>query len=537
MKGELAGWQYNAYYQDGRNQSDTFLSDYPRTDRLSLAMDAVVNPANGAIVCNSTLHNPTNGCVPINLLGAGRVTPQALSYVLGDKLGFATVHQRFAELSANKEIFQGWGAGPVALALGASWRRDSLSQSADPADGTLFVPQNDPANGIRGIPGGFVGNNFVHQFSGFPSLSGAYSAKEGYGEMLIPLLTDRPFFRQLNLSLAGRFADYSGSGGIWAYKGGIDWQMIDSFRLRTTLSHDVRAADLAERFDNQLGSATVTDPTFNGATYTLSQYSKGNPNVNPEEATTITAGFVFTPTFLPGFQASLDYYNISNKDAISQLGAQVIINDCAAGVASYCALISRDPLTHQLLFVQNQYLNVAKQQVTGADAELDYTHGISLFGNAPEKLSARVIGSWLGTNSITNQVGTINYAGDVGFQNRQNLPRLQIVSKLTYTNGPWQVAAIDRFIGRNAVDVMYTQGVQIDDNVVGTVSYVDFDASYTHDSSDHGSTEVYLHVTNALDRAPPLDPDYTDFTGALQYNQTVYDVLGRRFTLGVRLKF
>ncbi len=537
LKGTLGGWRVGAYFQEGRNQSDSFLLNYVRTDRLSLAMDAVVDPANGAIVCRSTLYNPSNGCVPIDLFGVGNASPEAKQYVLGNKYGFATVHQRFGEVSAARDVYQGWGAGPVSLAVGASYRKDSLDQYADPADYTEFVPQNDPAIGIQGIPQAFAGNPFVYQFSSYPSIAGEYSVAEYFGEALLPLVANRSFARQLNLSLAGRLANYSGSGHVWAWKGGLDWQIVDAVRLRGTLSRDTRAADLAERFDSQGVGVVVRDPFFNNSNATLTEFSTGNPSVSPEKADTLTAGVVLQPPIVPGLSLSIDWYRIDNKDAIAQLGAQSILNDCFAGSQTFCSLITRDPTTHQVVFIDNEYLNVSREEVSGTDVELDYQRGIELFGGGPERFSTRLIGSYLAQNSVTNQsIGTINYAGQVG--DGYNLPRLQILSELAYANGPYQVLLQQRVIGRGVIDVTYVQGVDIDRNTVPSITYTDLDLKYTRPAQNGWpSLEIYGHVTNLFDRDPPIVPNYTDFTGATPTNKTVYDVLGRRFNVGITARF
>ena len=113
-----------------------------------------------------------------------------------------------------------------------------------------------------------------------------------------------------------RWADYSGSGTIWAYKGGLEADIADMFRLRGTYSRDVRAANLSERFDKTGGAATVTDPrnlldnnpANDNQIYNVTIFSGGNPNVKPEKADTWTAGVVFNPSFLPGLSVSVDWY-------------------------------------------------------------------------------------------------------------------------------------------------------------------------------------------------------------------------------------
>jgi outer membrane receptor protein involved in Fe transport len=537
LKGTLAGWRVGAYFQEGHNQSDSSLLNYVRTDRLSLAMDAVVDPASGGVVCRSTLYDRSNGCVPVDLFGAGNASPQSKQYVLGDKYGFASVHQRFIEASASRDVYQGWGAGPVSLAVGTSFRTDSLHQNADPPDYSEFVPRNDPALGIQGIPAAFAGNPFVYQFSSYPSIAGQYSVGEYFGETLLPLLANRSFAQQLNLSLAGRLANYSGSGHVWAWKGGLDWQVVDSVRLRGTLSRDTRAANLAERFDSQGVGVVVRDPFFGNSNATLSQFSTGNPTVRPERADTLTAGIVFQPSILRGLSLSVDWYRIDNKDAIAQLGAQSILNDCFAGAQQFCSLITRDPSTHQVVFIENEYLNVSQEKVSGTDVELDYQHGIHLFGGGPEHVSGRLIGSYLAQNSVTNQsIGTIDYAGQVG--DGFNLPRLQILAEFTYANGPYQALLQERFIGTGVLDVNYVQGVDIDRNTIPSIAYTDLDLKYTRPrQGGWPSIEIYGHITNLFDRDPPLAPNYTDFTGATPTNKTVYDVLGRRFSAGVTVRF
>jgi iron complex outermembrane receptor protein len=434
-------------------------------------------------------------------------------------------------------VYQGWGAGAVSLAVGASFRKDSLDQTADPPDYSQFVPRNDPASGVQGIPAAFVGNPFVYQFSSYPSIAGQYSVGEYFGEMLLPLLANRSFAQQLNLNLAGRLANYSGSGHVWAWKGGLDWQIVDSVRLRGTLSRDTRAANLAERFDSQGVGVVVRDPFFGNSNATLSQFSTGNPTVRPERADTLTAGVVFQPSILRGLSLSVDWYRIDNKDAIAQLGAQSILNDCFAGAQQFCSLITRDPSTRQVVFIENKYLNVARERVSGTDVELDYQHGIQLLGGGPEHVAARLIGSYLAHNSVTNQsVGTIDYAGQVG--DGFNLPRLQILGEFTYGNGPYRVLLQERFIGTGVIDVNYVQGVDIDRNTVPSIVYTDLDLKYTRPRQGGWPLiEIYGHITNLFNRDPPIVPNYTDFTGATPTNKTVYDVLGRRFSAGVTVRF
>jgi iron complex outermembrane recepter protein len=533
------GWRYSGYYQFGENEGDTTLRDFVRTDRLSIALDAVRDPASGNIVCRSTLFNPSNGCVPIDLFGAGRASPQAIDYVLDDKLGYVTVQQHFVEFSADGPVADGIGAGPVLLALGASFREDRFNQYAVPADSSVSTPPNDPSMGIQGIPAAFVGS-FVHQFSSFPNLEGAYTVKEAFAEARVPLYTDAQNVRHLSMSLAARFADYSGSGGIWAWKAGLEGHVTPDLRLRGTVSRDTRAANLSERFDLQNRGFTARDPLFGNTVYSLSATSTGNPSVEPEKADTFTVGAVYQPSQVDGLSMSLDWYSISINDAIGQLGPQAIIDNCFAGQAALCPLITRDPQTRELVFVQNTFLNVAEAKAVGTDFEVQYTRDLNLLGGAGEAMNARLIASWLGENSVrVAGAPKIDRAGQTGGSatGYVGLPDLQLTAALTYRNGPWQMYLQSHFIDSGKVDATLRQGIDIDDNTVASAFYTDLRVSYSTDMTRAGSWEIYARIDNLFDRDPPRAADYFDFNGATDTNETLFDVLGRRYTLGAHLRF
>ncbi|MEY2883292.1 MAG: hypothetical protein RL490_1016, partial [Pseudomonadota bacterium] len=81
-------WKWNAYYQVGIAKTNETLTNTWLNSRVTLAQDAVRATAGnalgvpaGTIVCRSSLTAPTNGCVPLNRIGVGGVTPTALNYI------------------------------------------------------------------------------------------------------------------------------------------------------------------------------------------------------------------------------------------------------------------------------------------------------------------------------------------------------------------------------------------------------------------------------------------------------------------------
>jgi outer membrane receptor protein involved in Fe transport len=284
---------------------------------------------------------------------------------------------------------------------------------------------------------------------------------------------------------------------------------------------------------------TARDPLFGNTVYSLSATSNGNPAVEPEKADTYTVGAVYQPSWIDGLSMSLDWYSITIHDAIGQLGPQAIIDSCFAGQAELCALITRDPQTHEIVFVQNTFLNVAQAKAVGTDFEVQFTHDLHWLGGAGEAMRARLIASWLGENS-TRLAGAakIDRAGQTGGSATGSvaLPDLQLTGTFTYRNGPWQMYLQGHFIDSGVLDATLRQGIDIDDNTVASAFYTDLRLSWSTDTASIGSWEIYAKVENLFDRNPPRAADYSDFNGATHTNETLFDVLGRRYTLGVHLR-
>lgn len=541
LRGTLAGWRLDTYYQHGRNESRMQAVNFPRTDRLFLAMDAVRDPDTGAITCRRNLYDPTFGCIPINLLGPGRASPEAIAYVTEGVKTAETVNTQHAfELSLDGDLFESRPAGPVSLAFGVAWRQDELNQTVqDPTNPTndpnfVAVPFNNPDIGIQGIPLGFAGANSGVQFSIVPTFSGRVSVKEVFAETLVPLLKDRTLARQLNFSAAARWASYTGSGGIWSWKTGLDWQAIDAVRLRGTLSRDVRAANMSERFDSSGAGATVLDPELNNEPVSFTQIIGGNPNVAPEKADTLTLGVVVQPPVVEGLSMSVDWYSIDIDGSIGQLGAQGIVTGCFQGAQALCDQITRDPVTNEITGLRNVYLNINTAKVSGTDLEIDYN---TSFGGA-RSLSLRLLGSWLQENSITN-LGQPKQdrAGETG---ALSFPEFQVVAGATYRHGPFTAFLQERYIGsgkRRYNDNGPNPGdPTIDVDRVSPAYYTDLHLAYNFDVHDT-ALELFGSVTNLFDRDPPIAANHSAFGGSVQTNAALFDVLGRRFVVGARLTF
>jgi iron complex outermembrane receptor protein len=577
--GFFSGWNIDGYYQYGKTDVDAAQEGGIRVDRLWLALDAVVDPATGNIVCNASLvpNSAYRDCRPLNLFGRGNASQEAIDWVTGfdpgvqvtttpylpgyppetySYIGDAFKHrlieikQDAAEVAASGKVAEGW-AGPISAAVGAHYRKESLEQkvqasqgnpSADPLNFNV-VPANNPALNIRGVPGGARNNSVEFQFSKVPFARGEYDIQEVFTEALVPLFRGARWLQQLNLNGAARWADYGGSGTIWTYKGGLDATFTDSFRLRGTYSRDVRAANLGERFDRTGGASSVRDPrkaaTAPPVPVTLVQ--GGNPEVKPEEADTYTAGFVYRPQWLPGFDVSVDWLSVDVAGSIEQFQAQEIVDACyIRNDPDQCANITLDALG-EVTLVNQTFQNVSKANISGVDLEMGYSHPVKIFGGN-EQIGVRLFASYLEENSTTNSTGvTTDRAGQVaGAPIVYSLPQKKATANLNYSRGPFRSFVQLRYIGGAVYDAQNGIGVNnfvVADNDIASIVYTDARVSW---DMSFGDTELELfgNVTNLFDRDPPVVPFFTAATAApAQYNAGVYDVVGRRFALGVNVKF
>ena len=502
------------------------------------------------------------------------------SYV-GDesKHRLVSLKQTVAELAASGQLFEGW-AGPVSAAVGANYRKETLDQRVQASQGNPaadpnwypvfcndpgFGPQCPPGAlatqvdsgyrpagtiGVRGVPGG-VGNNLVEtQFSNVPFIDGEYDVKELFTETVVPLVTGAPLMESLTFQGAVRWADYQGSGEIWSWKGGLDAQLTNELRLRGTYSRDTRAGNMAERFDRTGGAAAATDrkealpgdpPVPTGVNYAFTIVSGGDPNIKPEEGDTFTVGLVYRPNWLPGLSMSVDWLSVELKNAIELLSVQQIIDQCyLQDDAQQCARITRaiDPGTGEdrIIFVNQQRQNLGKATYEGLDFELGWSRGINLLGGA-ERLTARLFGTYLLESSTTNFAGVkTDNTGSIGSQ--QNKKRINL--SLGYQRGGfgWNLNGRYDDGGTNSIfnNVADDNGVvatwNVADNHTGSSVYWDTRVSFRFDMNGV-ETELFGNVQNLLDRDPPW---VSTLQGVGQTGGN-YDLVGRRFTAGINLRF
>jgi iron complex outermembrane receptor protein len=519
-----SNWTYKGYFQHGDNHSLFKTEDDPISNNLYRASDAVMN-GNGQIVCRSTLTNPTNGCVPLNIFGYGSASAAALAYITGTATQDVTVKEDVAEGSVNGKVLA-LPAGDLEVAAGVGWRKEQFVQTTDAISQEIRT-----GAGINGFPPGLINTLGGFERTNPQPSQGSYSVKEAFAEVNAPLLADVTMVKSLTLNGAVRYTDYSLSGSVTSWKVGLVYEPIQGFRLRGTRSRDIRAPNLGELYQgSSQGTASIIDPANSGATYTSLTGAVGNTKLVPEISDTTVVGFVLQPQFLPNFMLSLDRYDIKIKDAIAALTAQQEVTLCAQGATELCSYSQRG--TNGLIArVELPYLNVAARSTSGYDLESSYHIPLPTFANlGPTSLTFRALANYIDDFTTSVQgAPPIQLAGDIGVN---STPKWSGNLSALLASGPVSLFVQERVIGDGKFDNTLSP-TQISYNHVPTVRYTDLTASYDL-SSLKGS--VFFTVNNLSNKDPPQTPGIL-IAGSSLGNHLLYDVVGRAYTAGFRFKF
>lgn len=540
--GKPAHW--DVYAQYGRADMREQLTNIMNTARMNNATNAAFAPAGnangyatGSIQCainvDAITTNDDRNCVPLNRLGIGVANQAAINYVLGNPYRDEIAEQKVVGANWSLTPFATW-AGDVSVSVGGEWREEKI-RGYVPAEFAPTVTPN-PSGGVTTANQWSVGN--------YLPTNGKYNVKEAYLETVIPLGLG------LEFNGAVRATDYSTSGSVVTWKAGATWQPIPDIRFRVTRSRDIRAPNLNELY--QAGSSNSDSvrnpfPTSpgggpNGGTYPASiSYSAtvvGNPNLKVEKADTWNIGAVVSPTFLPGFNFSADYFRIAMTDVIGTLSAQEIINRCFEGRAEYCAAMTQDPNNATRLLFRSQPFNYASQLVRGIDFDASYripvgaAESVTLHGVATRYID-NIINYGIPNTVPFNTVGT--NGGQSG------TPTWIFRASVTYDSESTSATVVGRGVSSGkyvATGIECTTGCPVsttqfptyDVNHVSGLFYVDLNLTQRIKVGG-AKAEMFFNVTNLFNRWPLLVPE----TG-LAANSTYSDLLGRQFRVGIRFE-
>ena len=336
----------------------------------------------GGTAANPVCFDESNGCVPVNWFGTtgnATFTQDAIDFLSDTSTVATKVSLAQARGTINGDV--GWvspfGTDPIGFAIGGEYRAYSASQVSD------TLAQGGDLGGAGGAS---------------PNIDGGFDVYEAFGELIVPLIQDRPFFNELTIEAGIRYSSYNidaaGADGFntTTWKVGGSWEPFDGLRFRGNYAHAVRAPNIAELFSpvntvltnltddpcasiNDSGVRFRAPPTGELRAICLAQGATtanvdqiplpiagqaqvtggGNLNLSPETSNSWTVGAVFNPDFVPGLTLSLDYYHIKVTGAITAPTPDDVLDICfgqnpltppaGASQTEGCTGIRRNPFT------------------------------------------------------------------------------------------------------------------------------------------------------------------------------------------------
>jgi iron complex outermembrane recepter protein len=516
-------WDLNAARSDSKAEQTNFGSYNAR--RFSIALG---DPA----ICAA---NP--GCTPLNIFGAGSITPAMLSYiqpVLTDRS-----NNKLTLYSANLSgDLADLPAGPLAFAAGYEYRKLKGSYRPD-------------------------GLTVAGEYNGVPSLptSGSYDVNEYFAELNVPLLAGRPAFQTLDLSLAARYSDYSTFGGETTGKVGLRWQLNDEFLLRGTFAEGFRAPNIGELFGSASGfDAVLNDPCSANAVggrrpncnalgvpagYVqpnpqISVVTGGNINLQPETADSTTVGFVWSPTFAAGtgwserMDVEFTWYRHEIEGAIQAINAQTQLDLCVATLSpAFCDGIGRNA-TGAIDRFANFLTNIGRIDTRGYDLNLSWVLPLTDIG----QFSASWRNTWVDKYEAVGATGArqpqgvgIEVANSAIPEWTSNLTANWNLGDFDATWGVRHISDLEEACGAAATFPVCRNNPATGRNRLGSTTYHDLQVGYRIGWLQ--STKLRAGVNNVFAKDAPICLSCT-LNG---YDASTYDLPGRFYYVRADFRF
>ncbi len=558
LEGELfgGGWRYEAFYAYGQTKEAQTSSGQVNVLNFRNALEAIpdVDDLDGDGNVTEAICRDANaraqGCVPINVFGFNSISPAAFDYIKAPGMLATFTQQKIAGLNLTGHVFD-LPAGPVGLAVGAEYRDEYSRSEFDPLQ-----------------QAGLNAGNAI------PRTEGDFDVKEGYLEVRVPLLADKPMFEKLDINGAVRFADYSTVGSVVSWNGGLEWSPIPSLRFRAIRALATRAPNINELFSppSQDFPTGLQDPCVgvtatstgdvdaacraapgvnaniaaNGA-FTLNQadiqgisgFNRGNPNLSEEEGDSWTVGVVIKPSDIPvleNFDLTLDYYRIDIKDAIVFTPRQFILDQCYRGNTALCQFITRRPAAvgansaGSLEFIDSGPTNSGGEFAEGIDLTVSYAQDIG-----PGAFRGRLAFTHVLDQYRVPLPGAAKdyIVGEV--EDGLVAPENRAVLNLGYTVGKFGATLTTTYLGKVALDDQFLAQFGEARGSIGVGSKTYLDAQVTYSPTEN--YQIFVGANNLLDEEPPpiISGLPGDDTGT-ETNAGAYDPIGRRWYAGVRVK-
>lgn len=540
--GALTGkLEWSAFFRYGQVIDNVATTNMVRRSAWLNARDVIADPTTGQPVCASVTARAA-GCVPFNLFTTDAPSQAFLNYVEAERVERRknTLYTGGAGITGS--LFS-LPYGDVSIAAGAEWRRETLSTRDDPDTAKLAE--------IIFRPGG---DYVLH-----PALDAARNTTELFGEAVIPLLRGLPFAYRLGIEGAYRYSNYSDTRDTHTWKAGGTWEPIAGLALRGVYSRSVRIPNFGELYSPLLVQTVgITNDPCSGVFITQNPNRAtncaailpnlslplpfpntnapqinlgGNPDLTPETSKSLTLGAVLQPKFLPGFDLTVDYFDIKIDDVITAVPYLNILNLCvdsASGVDTfYCDLITRNA-SGQIVSVEAANYNLARLRARGIDIGANYRRSIG-----PGSLQIGLNGTYLLEQTTVATRGT---AG-VDFAGQWTNPEIKATLFTNYAIGIFTIGLNTRFVSRSDFNV--TDASAETRNFRRVPAYVYNDLTLQIRPTDrYGLTFGVKNISNVGIFAPLRDTGPgPNSSGGTQTGSAYYDAIGRYLFAKVDVRF
>ena len=529
--------------------------------------------------------NPANGCVPLNVFGPDGSISAGMNAFLNAESQVSvktTLAQARGTISGDLGFAVPMANDPIAFAVGAEYRNYTAKQQSD------LLSQSGDMGGAGGAS---------------PNIDGGFKVWEAFGELVLPLIQDKPFFDDLTLEGGIRYSSYSIDApgkpkfDTWTWKAGGSWSPVSGVKVRGNYAHAVRAPNIGELFsplntvltnlavDPCAGAAPVADANLaavcrmqgapansignieNPSSGQANSVQGGLLSLQPETSNSWTLGLVLQPSALSGFSASLDYYNIKIKDAITSATPGDAINACYGNITAAsvndpnCTVIRRNPLTGGLdgdsQTTPGLYLplsNSGKLSTDGFDLAVNYKRDIgfadfsyafngnwtrsSKFQAIPTSLNRECTGYYSANCASIQPEWSFSQRFTLGFEDVDVSLLWRYLSKSQFE--PQQIADdLQSAIDAGCANPETTD----DDDCMVNPEFRKIPAKHYFDLTTRFMVTDNLSVTLTAQNLFNTKPKVVGGSvGSTSYNSgnvypSTYDALGRRYGVAVKLKF
>jgi len=526
-------WSFDAYYSRATLDNSNLLEGDVNRSRFE---QAVLVTDDG-----TACQDPSNGCVPLNIFGAGNISQAAVDFIQVGATNVTSITQQVAQASVSGLLGTLPSASaPVGVVVGVEYRQDDSS----------FRPDT------------FLSTGNVLGFNAGNPTDGGFNVTELFGEVSLPLISDQPGIETLDLWGAFRYSDYSNIGGVESFATALTYAPISAAKFRVGYQEAVRAPNVFELFNGgNNGFPSATDPcsadgfvpgvtsvatciangvapgqvgVFSQANAQIEGQFGGNVNLAEEESDTFTFGVVIEPT--EGLDITIDYFDINIDDAISTFGGGVngILDLCfnvnGDITSPFCQAVSRRA-DGQVDVVQALNANIASLETTGIDFGINFVTEL-----AGGELSISTKATYLldfDSTPVADLNETDECAGSFGNTCGSPLNELIVNTRSTWTKGPWTLSTLVRYLDsvtNDEVSFGNTDPSTLAAPEIDSEIYLDVSASYAF--SDDLS--VNFGINNILDTEPNAIGNSQEQSNTFP---STYDLLGPRAFVSARYRF